>query len=221
MCQRVGERRQIVGKYSLITIPAGSVVTRSKIGLAGANALPARLPIGMRAVSISIDKVKGVAGLIQPGDRVDVIAVPPRVANEVPRASAILRGALVLAMGNEVETTSATPSPDNQNLTTVTLALTPRQVDLLASADLNTTLRLALRPPKESIRAFPAEPLKLGVAERASVQIMPAPAAPAQAPAAPPPVTPAVVAAAKPRAAAPNAVQVIELDRIEGNGPRR
>jgi Flp pilus assembly protein CpaB len=127
-------------------------------------------------------------------------------------------------MGNEVETTSATPSPDNQNLTTVTLALTPRQVDLLASADLNTTLRLALRPPKESIRAFPAEPLKLGVAERTTnVQIVPqapAPAAPAAAP--PAPAAP-VVAAAKPRTAAPapNAVQVIELDRIEGSAPHR
>ena len=146
----IGDRKELAGTYSLITLPAGSVVTRSKIGAGGANALPARLPIGMRAVSISIDRVKGVAGLIQPGDRVDVIAVPPRVANETPRASAILRGALVLAMGNAVETTSATPSPDNQTLTTVTLALTPRQVDLLASADLNTTLRLALRPPKES-----------------------------------------------------------------------
>jgi pilus assembly protein CpaB len=212
----VADRKELVGKYSLISIPAGSVVTRAKIGLGGANALPARLPIGMRAVSISIDKVKGVAGLIQPGDRVDVIAVPPRVANEVPRASAILRGALVLAMGNEVETTSATPGPDNQNLTTVTLALTPRQVDLLASADLNTTLRLALRPPKESIRAFPAEPLKLGVAERTNVQVVaPAPAAVAPAPPAPVPV----VAAAKPRVAPPpaNAVTVIELDRI-GSG---
>src|ERR1700681_1274526 len=160
----VADRKELVGKYSLITIPAGSVVTRSKIGLAGANALPARLPIGMRAVSISIDRVKGVAGLIQPGDRVDVVAVPPRVGSEVPRASAILRGALVLAMGNAVETTSATPSPDTQNnLTTVTLALTPEQVNLLASADLNTTLRLALRPPKEPIRAFAPEPLTLGV----------------------------------------------------------
>jgi pilus assembly protein CpaB len=220
----VVDRKELTGKYSLITIPAGSVVTRSKIGLAGANALPARLPIGMRAVSISIDKVKGVAGLIQPGDRVDVIAVPPRVANEVPHASAILRGALVLAMGNEVETTSATPSPDNQNLTTVTLALTPRQVDLLASADLNTTLRLALRPPKESIRAFPAEPLTLGVAERpANAPPAPAPAAPAPAAPAPAPVAPAIVAAAKPRVAPPvsNAVPVIELDRIEGSAPRR
>ena len=221
----ITDRKEIADKYSLITMPAGSIVTRSKIGAAGANALPARLPIGMRAVSISIDRVKGVAGLIQPGDRVDVIAVPPRVGSEVPHASAILRGALVLAMGNAVETTSATPSPDNQSLTTVTLALTPRQVDLLASADLNTTLRLALRPPKESIRAFPAEPLKLGVPDRA-----PAAAAPAAAPVAAPPVaapalappSAAVVAAAKPndrRGAA--SVTVIELDRMSGSGPAR
>ena len=177
----------------------------------------------MRAVSISIDRVKGVAGLIQPGDRVDVIAVPPRVANEVPRASAILRGALVLAMGNAVETTSATPSPDNQTLTTVTLALTPRQVDLLASADLNTTLRLALRPPKESIRAYPAEPLTLGVPAAAPAAPAAAPVAPppAAAPVAPPPTT-TVVAASKPapqRPAPLSGVTVIELDRMSGSGP--
>ncbi|HEV3087877.1 MAG TPA: Flp pilus assembly protein CpaB [Candidatus Elarobacter sp.] len=216
----VTDRKQIANKYSLITIPAGSVVTLSRIGEGGGNALPARLPIGMRAVSISIDRVKGVAGLIQPGDRVDVIAVPPRVGSEVPHASAILRGALVLAMGNAVETTSATPSPDNQNLTTVTLALTPKQVDLLASADLNTTLRLALRPPKESIRAFAAEPLMLGVPDRQPQP--PAPAPVAAAPAAAPP-TPALVATApKPRAVAPSGtVTVIELDRTSEAAPAR
>ena len=209
----ITDRKQITGKYSLITIPAGSVVTGAKISEAGANALPARLPFGMRAVSISIDRVKGVAGLIQPGDRVDVVAVPPRLGYEVPHASAILRGALVLAMGNAVETTSATPSPDNQNLTTVTLALTPKQVDLLASADLNTTLRLALRPPKEPIHAFAAEPLVLGAPERQAAP------PPAPAPAAPQPAAaPALVAAAPKPAAAPpvrtSGVAVIELDRI-------
>lgn len=169
----IGSASDVAGKYSLISIPAGSVLTKSEISAGAAAALPTRLAIGMRAVSISIDRVKGVAGLIQPGDRVDVIAVPPRVGNEIPQAAAILRGVLVLAMGNEVETASATPSPDNQDLTTVTLALNPRQVDLLAAADLNTTLRLALRSPKEPIRAYPAEPLVLGI-----------PAAPAAAPAA-------------------------------------
>ena len=222
----ITDRHQIIGKYSLITIPAGSAFTASKIGDAGANALPARLPNGMRAVSISIDRVKGVAGLIQPGDRVDVVAVPPRVGTEVPRASAILRGALVLAMGNDVETTSATPSPDSQNnLTTVTLALTPQQVNLLASADLNTTLRLALRPPKEPIRAYPPEPLHLGVPERSSVPAsapvpVAAPPAPAAAPVAAP--TPAAAVAAKPAPAPPvSGVTVIELDRTSEATPGR
>lgn len=150
------------GMISLITIPNGATITQSKLGKADALAIPRRLAAGLRAVSISIDRVKGVAGLVTPGDRVDVIAVPPRVGNETPRATAIIRGALVLAMGAETEVARATPAPD-QNLTTVTLAVTPQQADLIALADVNTTLRLALRPPEESIRAFPTEELQLGI----------------------------------------------------------
>jgi pilus assembly protein CpaB len=213
----VTDPQTVVGKYSLITIPAGSVMTTSRIGTAAAFALPARLPMGMRAVSISIDRVKGVSGLVQPGDRVDVIAVPPRVGNEIPRASAILRGVLVLAMGNEMEVARATPSPD-QNLTTVTLALTPKQVDILDAADMNTVLRLALRPPKEPIRAFPAEPLYLG--QPATV---PAPAAPAPAPvvaqAQPAPAAPVAPAPAAPKTSS-NGVLVIDGDHVVNNAPR-
>jgi len=38
--------------------------------------------------------------------------------------------------------------------------LTPNQVDLLAGADMNSTLRLALRNPKEPIGDFPTEMLR-------------------------------------------------------------
>jgi pilus assembly protein CpaB len=194
----LSDAAKAAGSIALITIPAGSVVTASKIGQVGALALPRRLTAGLRAVSISIDRVKGVSGLIQPGDRVDVIAVPPRVYDETPRATTILRGALVVAMGGETETAHATPSPDNANLTTVTLAVTPQQADLLALADVNTTLRLALRPPQEPIRAYPTEPLRLGTP--------PAPPAQQMAPAARPPAQPApVVAQAAPARPAPPA----------------
>lgn len=211
------DKKELVAKYSLITIPAGSVLTHSKVGTLAAFALPARLPIGMRAVSIAIDRVKGVSGLIQPGDRVDVIAVPPRAGNETPLGSAILRGALVLAMGNETETARATPSPANQDLTTVTLAVTPGQADILASADINTVLRLALRSPKEPIRAYPAEPLRLGIAERAvaaaPVQVQ------AQIPVAATLAAPAAAVAA-PRPApgrqSQSGVVVIDGDRVVG-----
>ncbi len=149
-----------VGSLALISIPAGAEVTASKVGRPADVGLPVRLSPGMRAVSIQIDKVKGVSGMIEPGDRVDIIAIPPRQGNEPPPAAAILRGIKVLAVGASLETTSATPSPQEQNSTTVTLEVTPREADLIAMADTNATLRLALRSPREPLNSMPTEALR-------------------------------------------------------------
>lgn len=155
----LSQPQQAVGSLSLIAIPAGSTITASKIGSPIDVGLPVQITPGMRAVSIGVNPVEDVAGLIQPGDRVDVIAIPPRQGQAPPPASAILRGVRVLAVGQSIEYNSATPSPAGQNSSTVTLEVTPKQADLLAMADLNTTLRLALRSPKEPINSEPVEAL--------------------------------------------------------------
>jgi Flp pilus assembly protein CpaB len=162
----ITDKKSVVGRYTLITIPAGSVLTASKVGEIGS-----------------------------------------RVGIETPIGSAILRGALVLAVGNETETAQATPSPGNEDLTTVTLAVTPGQADVLASADINTVLRLTLRSPNEPIGAFPAEPLQLGIPPPESE-----PQAQVQAPAA---ASAATVAPVRPAAGAPRSgVVLIDGDRI-------
>ena len=46
--------------------------------------------------------------------------------------------------------TTATPSPEQESASTVTLEVNPKQADLLAWADANATLRLALRSPREA-----------------------------------------------------------------------
>lgn len=172
------------GQLSLITIPAGSQITASKVGHPEDVGMSVRLAPGKRAISIQIDKVKGISGLLQPGDRVDVLAIPPRGQGGLPQTAAILRGIRVLAVGSSLETTSATPSPDFQNSTTVTLEVTPRQADLLASADANTTLRLALRSPREPLNSEPTESLQLPITQVAAAPApAPAPAAAAPAPA--------------------------------------
>ena len=150
---------QVVGSLSLITIPAGDTVTQSKIGKPTDVGLPVRLAPGMRAVSVQIDKVKGISGLVEPGDRVDILADPPKSGAIPPPASTILRGVRVLAIGDTLEYSSATPSPQEENSTTVTLEVTPKQADLLVMADINSTLRLALRSPKEPLNSLPTEAL--------------------------------------------------------------
>lgn len=153
---------QAVGSLALITIPAGSQLTSSEIGSNVEFALPVRLQPGMRAVSIPVDRVKGVSGMILPGDRVDVIAIPPgQNGGPPPKAVTIFRGVRVLAVGNALENASATPGPDEQAATTVTLEVNPKQADVLAWADQNANLRLALRSPREPIRSEPTEELVL------------------------------------------------------------
>jgi pilus assembly protein CpaB len=209
----ISDPARATGALSLISIPSGSQITASDVGSNAELPLPVRLKHGMRAVSIPVDRVKGVAGLIQPGDRVDVIAVPPKDNNGVfPPAITILRGVRVLAIGATLEYASATPSPEDQNAATATLEVNPKQADILAYADVDATLRLALRSPLESIRSEPEERLVLNANSYgigpAPVGTLPPPAAvpPVSAPIAPPPA----VAAPQP---AYNPVQVIVGDK--------
>jgi pilus assembly protein CpaB len=199
-----------VGRTAAVSIPSGGAVSTSKI-LAVANpTLDTRVPRGMRAVSVAIDRVKGVGNLIQPGDHVDVIAVVPARGSSAPRVATILRDVPVLAIGLALETSQgATPAPDN-GYQTATLAVTPPQAKLLALVDLSATLRLALRAPGDAKVHKPmmGEPIDLS---------MPAPVIPrapvAAAPAAPAPVTPSTpkaVAAAKPY----SGVHVIDGDKV-------
>lgn len=185
----IADPSQAVGSLTLITIPTGSQLTASAIGTNVASALPVRLQPGMRAVSIPVDRVKDVSGLIQPGDRVDVIAIPPsKSGGPPPKAVTIFRAIRVLAVGNALENPSATPSPQEQEATTVTLEVTPRQADVLSWADANSALRLALRSPREAPRTEPVEELTLAGSGSSD-----APAAPPVAPpmfAAPPSLVP-------------------------------
>ncbi|HEY1655646.1 MAG TPA: Flp pilus assembly protein CpaB [Candidatus Tumulicola sp.] len=210
----ISDPAKAVGNLALVTIPAGSQITASQVGSNAALALPVRLQPGMRAVSIPIDQVKGVAGLIQPGDRVDVIAIPPKTGDVPPRAVTILRGVRVLAVGNALESPSATPSPQEQGAGTVTLEVNPKQANLLAWADADSNLRLALRSPKEPIRSEPVEQLTFG-SSSAPISLPP--------PAPVPPVTAmsplgAPGAASARRASPYGPVEVIIGDQVAGAG---
>jgi pilus assembly protein CpaB len=202
----LADPNQAVGSLALITIPAGSQLTASEIGTNVAFALPVRLTPGMRAVSIPVDRVKDVSGLIQPGDRVDVIAIPPTKGDgPPPKAVTIFRAIRVLSVGTSLENPSATPSPSEQDAATVTLEVTPGQADLLAWADANSTLRLALRSPREAPRTEPVEQLTLQGSGPGPAPI------PSLGPPAPVPAPPAMTGPAPPAAAPPRLVTPVQL----------
>ncbi len=206
---------QAIGSLAMVTIPAGSQLTSSDIGTAVAFALPVRLQPGMRAVSIPVDKVKGVSGMILPGDRVDVIAIPPAQSNQPPpKAVTIFRGIRVLAVGSALENASATPGPDEQSATTITLEVNPKQADEIAWADQNANLRLALRSPREPVRSEPTEQLVLAGNSGNAPASEPAPVPPVGQPMAGPPVPLVAAPPALPAHNDESGVQLIDGDEI-------
>jgi pilus assembly protein CpaB len=198
----LADPKQAEGDVALISMPAGTVLTTANVGTPAAVGLTVRLKPGERAISIPIDRVKSVSGLIQPGDRVDVLATVNKGPGIPPKTFTIIRGALVLAINSTLEMSAAaaagaTPEPDTSGgVGTVTLGVSPEQADLLTVADINATLRLALRSPEEPVRSLPEEKLvfaDLGQAQTASAPTginVPPPLQPAPAPAAAHPVTP-------------------------------
>jgi pilus assembly protein CpaB len=207
----IADPHQAIGDVSLIAIPANSTVTDTKIGQPASVGLTGRLKRGMRAVTIPVDAIKSLNGLIQPGDRVDVLASVARGSSDRPRTFAIIRGALVLALNSTIDPVpDESPGPGGSSgggvPSTVTLGVTVQQADLLTVADLNATLRLALRPPDEPLHAEPAEVLDFQQ-EVARERELPPPVQPSKAP----------VVAVVPKKERPS-VTIVDGDKlIQGN----
>ena len=218
--QALSDPKAAEGDVALITIPMGSTLTAASIGQPAEVGLTFRLKPGMRAVSIPVDKVKSVSGLIQPGDHVDVMAAVTRGNGIPPKTFTIIRGATILAINTQLEQTgadsTASPSPEGNagsGGATVTLGVTPEQADLLTVADLNSTLRLALRSPQEPIRSLPAEPLEFADLG-ASGGGPPAPVAAPTLPYPAPPVPAAAVPAVRGVPHDDDGIEIIDGDRV-------
>jgi pilus assembly protein CpaB len=194
--------QNVDGMISAREIIANVPVTGTDIAPVSALGLAVALRQGMRAIAIPVDSIKDVSDLLLPGDRVDIIASPPRQGNTVV-AYTIMRDITVLSVGPTfVETPAPAPSgaPVQQSVPiqvrTVTLEVTPAQADLLTLADLNATIRLALRPPNE--------PANSGLIEHLVFATSPPAAPPAAAP------------VQRPAPRAPIGVPVINGDQIAG-----
>ena len=115
------------------------------------------VPDGFRAMSVSVDKVIGVGGLIRPGDPVDVLAVLEiSIAIEGAGLEEGVALAVTLAQGLEVlavEQALANPAdaegqPSVQpSASVITLAVEPQMAQAIFLAEQEGTLRLAVRPP--------------------------------------------------------------------------
>lgn len=154
-------RRALVGAMVRRNLSPGDIVRNSDVMRPGDHGfLAAVLEPGMRAVTIAVDSTTGSAGLIWPGDRVDLILTQTIPDTNLPvgrrvAAETVLSDARVIAIDQQIVQGAAPATADGQ-ARTVTLEVTEEQAERISVAIRLGRLSLSVRSAGSS-RA-PAEP---------------------------------------------------------------
>ncbi|MGD0337001.1 MAG: Flp pilus assembly protein CpaB [Candidatus Omnitrophota bacterium] len=148
---------RISGMMVVAPIAMGEQITQSKLTQEKTKyGLSAMTPAGKRAITINVDNIASLVGMIKPGDYVDVIAnlnVPMQnqagQQTNQPAVIPLFQNVLVLAVGQDLGATAqgapryagggAGESP------LITLALAPQEANLIAFVQEQGRIRLVLR----------------------------------------------------------------------------
>jgi pilus assembly protein CpaB len=162
------QAQEVAGRGLIVSVVKGEPILPAKLASKEAGAgLPPVIPEGMRAVSVRVNEVIGVAGYVLPGTHVDVIATASPTQQFTDTTSkVVLANVLVLTAGTRIEQDQKDGKPIQ--VTVVTMAVTPEQAELLALASTEGKIQLALRNPLD--QTAPATPgmkpaVMLGVAK--------------------------------------------------------
>ena len=136
------------GQRRIVLLPIGlnEPILADKLSGAGRNAsLAALLPDGMRAASVRINDVSGVAGFIQPNDSVDVLVTREFASADrnAQITDVLLQDVKVLAIGQSTQGANGQPI----NARNATLEVDPLGAQKLALAQEIGSLGLVLRKP--------------------------------------------------------------------------
>ena len=131
-------------------VPGEPVLSSNVSGADGRATLAGLLPDGMRAVSVSVNAVSGVAGFVLPGSLVDVL-LTREIDNgtggtAVHRSDVILESVQVLAIDQLANNKQSEPKVAR----TATLAVSLRDAQRLAVAEQAGRLSLVLRKPTDA-----------------------------------------------------------------------
>jgi pilus assembly protein CpaB len=146
----------IVGRGLIVSVVKNEVILPAKLASKEAGAgLPPVIPEGMRAVSVRVNEVIGVAGYVLPGNRVDIVATQSPTAQQQDMISkVVLANVEVVTAGTRLEQNPEDGKP--VQVTVVTLLVTPEQSERLALASTEGKIQLALRNPLD--QGAPATP---------------------------------------------------------------
>jgi pilus assembly protein CpaB len=141
------EIEKVVNRGVIVATAENEPLTEAKLAPVGSGAgLPPTIPEGMRAISVKVNEVIGVAGFVIPGTRVDVM-VTVKGSDGKSQTRVVLGNVTVLTAGTRYDQERATKDGKPIPTSVVTLLLTPNDAEKLTLGAEEGRVMLALRNP--------------------------------------------------------------------------
>jgi pilus assembly protein CpaB len=158
----ISDPKDVIGRGIVLPVIENEPILPNKLASKDAGGgLPPAIPPGLRAISVRVNEVIGVAGYVLPGTRVDVVAtVSPTGQSTDITSKVVLTNVQVLAAGTKIERNNDKDKP--MPVSVVTLLVDPEEAERLTLASTEGKIQLALRNPLDKTM-----PLTRGIQPRA------------------------------------------------------
>jgi pilus assembly protein CpaB len=144
------EVEKALNRGVIIAVSENEPLTESKLAPIGAGAgLTPTITEGMRALSVKVNEVIGVAGFVIPGTRVDVLVTVKR-PDGTSQSRVVLSNVQVLTAGTRYDQERATKEGKPIPTSVVTLLLTPEDAEKMTLSSEEGRVMLALRNPLDT-----------------------------------------------------------------------
>jgi pilus assembly protein CpaB len=132
-----------------VPVSAGDWIQRSKVGAKGEYGAMAKIPPGMAAVTIPVDATTTHSGMLQAGNKIDLLLTydDPKVNGAHQKTITVLEFVEVFAVDAQTYGSEANVAGTPKNLS---LLVTPEQSKAVTLAGKIGTLSTVMRKPKES-----------------------------------------------------------------------
>lgn len=166
-----GSVDRVTGRIALAPIEKDEQILTNKIALSDQQvSFSSKVPPGKRAITIPVDNISSVGGMIRPGDHVDIIGAVP-IPVKAPDGQVttqtttlpLFQDVLILAVGQEYTSNpqpasaSGEKKPEKVLSPVITLALGPQEANIIAFVQEQARIRLILRSPQDT-QVQPAAP---------------------------------------------------------------
>jgi pilus assembly protein CpaB len=139
---------QVANRGVISAISENEPIVESKLAPVGAGAgLAPTIPQGMRAVSVRVNEIIGVAGFVIPGSRVDLVVTVDDPTSKTTITRAVLSNLEVLTAGTRFDQEQARAAGKPINATVVTFLATPQDAEKITLATAEGRTMLTLRNP--------------------------------------------------------------------------